>query len=165
MIDRNEVIKKWQPIIDNIVGDEKKEWMCSYLDAHESYESTGRFEAYQIVDTGKTYESDTPLLPICKQIAAQTIGLNLVAVKPMSAPKGYESEEDRIKRENYNERVVLHNKLNKIKDGEYNPVAKKEEPNSIPYIDFVYGSQSAPPVKVSNFRAKPLKRKKKNARN
>lgn len=74
-----------------------------------------------------------------KKITAQTVGLDLVSVQPMSGPTGSETEKERIERENYNKRVALYNKLNKIKGGNYKPIEKKY-PSGLLFIDYKYNT-------------------------
>ena len=153
--EKDKTISKWGKVLEGIKDDEKRAWMDNYIDAHDLSGRT--FEAYQVVDSGETCEDfNFPLLPISKRIAAQTIGLDLVSVVPLAAPQGYESDENRIKRENYNKRLSLHNKLNKIKEGEYKPKPKKSPPFGLNYMDFKYGSKAKP---------KRIKRKKNNGKN
>ena len=138
MLDKDKISQKWDNIIDS-------NWR----------------DSYQIADSGETFTFDSgiTLLPMAMTVASQTIGMDLLSVQPMSAPS-HENEEDRLKRERLNKRISLFNKLNKIKEGEYEKIEQKPQPNigsQLIYLDFKYGKTISKP--------KRLKRKKKNARN
>lgn len=59
--------------------------MNQYLNMHSNI--TG-FTNIQITNLPSTTSNKFSLLPVSIRIAAQTIGLDLVAVKPLSAPSG-----------------------------------------------------------------------------
>jgi hypothetical protein len=71
---RNETEDKWKNIIDNIgLTGSKADWMSQYTSSQ--------------INTS-TSSSSTNMFPIAMKVAAQTVGLDLVSVKPMSAPLG-----------------------------------------------------------------------------
>lgn len=109
-IDKAKAVKKWSPILESLsVTDEtKKTWMAEYAELHQmnesvSYATLGNIQGMGPVlspqpsaTPGAIWAADaTPgsgdvgqnLLPISMKIAAQTIGLDLVAVKPAASPK------------------------------------------------------------------------------
>jgi len=74
MDQRKKTEDKWKNIIGNIgLTGSKSDWMSQYAGLQQSQTNT---------------QSNLNMFPIAMKIAAQTIGLDLVSVKPMSAPKG-----------------------------------------------------------------------------
>ena len=110
IVDGVKAQKKWAPILDALkVGDEdKRAWMSEYAEMHQMNENVGYATLNQngqgkvlapIVGTvpGSTWQTGNGqigsgdvaqnLLPVAMKIAAQTIGLDLVAVKPTASPR------------------------------------------------------------------------------
>ena len=109
IVDSAKAIKKWQPILDalKVVDDEKRAWMSEYAEMHQMNENVGYATLNQngmgrvlapVISTvpGATWQGDgvvgsgdvaQNLLPVAMKIAAQTIGLDLVAVKPTASPR------------------------------------------------------------------------------
>jgi hypothetical protein len=110
LINEQEIFGKWSPIIESSVGiteRSKVEWMSKYCHYHELYENNsyaqlgavngmgatrfpgdpGTQAAFATQDTGSGDKAHT-LLPLAMQVAAQTIGLDLVPVVPMPGPMG-----------------------------------------------------------------------------
>jgi hypothetical protein len=110
IVDKAKALKKWAPVLDHlkVVDEDKREWMAEYAEMHQVNENV----AYSTL--GNTYgmgaivapqPSGTPgqmwggngtdgsgdvaqnLLPVSMKIAAHTIGLDLVAVKPANSPR------------------------------------------------------------------------------
>lgn len=108
-IDKQKAIKKWSPVLENMgVNGERVEWMSEMAEYHSINENayvnatnvTGMgavvaaqpsaFPGNTIANfAGGTGSGDVGqnLLPVAMKIAAQTIGLDLVAVKPSPGPK------------------------------------------------------------------------------
>jgi hypothetical protein len=112
-IDKQKAVKKWSPVLENMgVTPERVEWMSEYAEYHSINENAyanasnvagmgGVIAAQPSGLAGNTLGSsfNTPnsflgsgdvgqnLLPVAMKIAAQTIGLDLVAVKPSPGPK------------------------------------------------------------------------------
>lgn len=112
-IDKSKAVKKWSPVLENMgVTGERVEWMAEYAEFHSINENAyvnasnvsgmgGVIAAQPSTLAGSTIgtnwsgNSGTPgsgdvgqnLLPVAMKIAAQTIGLDLVAVKPSPGPK------------------------------------------------------------------------------
>ncbi len=112
-IDKSKAVKKWSPVLENMgVTGERVEWMAEYAEFHSINENAyvnasnvsgmgGVISAQPAALAGNTLASswNTPnsylgsgdvgqnLLPVAMKIAAQTIGLDLVAVKPTPGPK------------------------------------------------------------------------------
>lgn len=111
-IDKNKAMKKWSPVLENMgVGSDRFEWMSEMAEYHSINENAyanatvagmGAVTSPQpstfagSLNNGPfTAGSGTPgsgdlgqnLLPVAMKIAAQTIGLDLVAVKPTPGPK------------------------------------------------------------------------------
>jgi len=108
IVDNAKAQKKWKLVLEslNVMDTEKQAWLSEYAEMHQMNENV----AYSTL--GNTYGmgavqapvmSTTPgdmrgsvqgsgdvaqnLLPVSMKIAAQTIGLDLVAVKPSSSPR------------------------------------------------------------------------------
>jgi hypothetical protein len=116
-IDKQKAIKKWAPVLENmgVTGDERLDWMSEYAEFHSINENAyvnatlagmgnvvspipSTYAGYnqatgvagaQNTTTGNFGSGDLGqnLLPVAMKIAAQTIGLDLVAVKPSPGPK------------------------------------------------------------------------------
>jgi hypothetical protein len=109
-VDKAKALKKWSPILEalHVQDEEKRTWMSEYAELHSmnenvSYATLGNINGMGPVVSpqpsatpGSIWGADaTPgsgdigqnLLPVSMKIAAQTIGLDLVAVKPAASPK------------------------------------------------------------------------------
>lgn len=114
-IDNQKAMKKWSPVLENMgVTGDRVEWMSEYAEFH-SINENAYVNASNVAGMGNvfaaqpaTYAGQTiggslastgvagtigsgdvgqNLLPVAMKIAAQTIGLDLVAVKPTPGPK------------------------------------------------------------------------------
>ena len=110
LINESEVIGQWAPIIESNTGitdRNKVEWMSKYCHYHELYENNAYAQLGSVNGMGATRFPGDPgtqtafgtqergsgdkahtLLPIAMQVAAQTVGLDLVPVVPMPGPMG-----------------------------------------------------------------------------
>jgi hypothetical protein len=112
-IDKSKAIKKWSPVLENMgVTGERVEWMAEYAEFHSinenAYVNASNVSGMGAVTApnpsslagttlGTNWSSNSGtlgsgdvgqnLLPVAMKIAAQTIGLDLVAVKPTPGPK------------------------------------------------------------------------------
>ena len=114
-IDKAKATKKWAPVLENMgVTGDRVEWMAEYAEFHSINENAyvnasnvagmgGVFAAQPATYAGQTIggtlanattlgtigsgDVGQNLLPVAMKIAAQTIGLDLVAVKPTPGPK------------------------------------------------------------------------------
>lgn len=111
-IDKQKAVKKWAPVLENMgVTGERVDWMAEYAEFHSINENAyananlagmgGVVAAQPSTLAGSTIGSNWSgnsgtlgsgdvgqnLLPVAMKIAAQTIGLDLVAVKPSPGPK------------------------------------------------------------------------------
>lgn len=112
-IDKQKAIKKWTPVLENMgVNGERVDWMAEYAEYHSINENAyvnasnvsgmgGVFAPQPSTLAGSTIGTNWSangglagsgdvgqnLLPVAMKIAAQTIGLDLVAVKPTPGPK------------------------------------------------------------------------------
>jgi len=107
-IDKSKALKKWSPVLENMgVSEDRLDWMSEMAEYHSINENayvnatnvagmgsvlnpvlgnlagnvTGNGNVAGSGDVGQN------LLPVAMKIAAQTIGLDLVAVKPTPGPK------------------------------------------------------------------------------
>lgn len=110
IVDKERAMKKWNPILESLrVSDpDKKEWMAEYAEMHQMNENVayttlgglngmgGVVSPQPSAIPGSVWSADAAkgsgdvgqnLLPVSMKIAAQTIGLDLVAVKPVASPK------------------------------------------------------------------------------
>jgi hypothetical protein len=110
LINESEIFGKWAPILESNTGITERsrvEWMSKYCHNHELYENNsyaqlgavngmgatrfpgnpGTQDAFADQTTGSGDKAHT-LLPLAMQVAAQTIGLDLVPVVPMPGPMG-----------------------------------------------------------------------------
>lgn len=107
-IDKQKAIKKWTPVLENMgVSSDRIEWMSEMAEFHSINENAyvnatnvsgmgavlnpviGTL-AGNVIGNGNVAGSGDVgqnLLPVAMKIAAQTIGLDLVAVKPTPGPK------------------------------------------------------------------------------
>ena len=109
LINEAEIRETWSPIIENATGIKdasKLAWMSEYCHNHKLYEDAnimslsdnpgpmnlGGMGAVTLpnLQTGAEGSGDKAptLLPLAMQVAAQTIGLDLVPVVPMAGPMG-----------------------------------------------------------------------------
>jgi hypothetical protein len=106
-IDNQKALKKWSPILENmgVTSEERLGWMSEYAEYHSinenAYVNAGiagmgnvvspqplTFAGQTLANTGiGSGDLGQNLLPVAMKIAAQTIGLDLVAVKPTPGPK------------------------------------------------------------------------------
>lgn len=115
-IDKQKALKKWSPVLENmgVAGEDRLDWMSEYAEFHSINENAyvnaniagmgsvasaqpsvyAGSNAYTSTSTttnsfGNLGSGDLGqnLLPVAMKIAAQTIGLDLVAVKPTPGPK------------------------------------------------------------------------------
>ena len=105
-IDKKKAVNKWSPVLENMgVAGERVEWMSEMAEFHSINENAyananvagmgGVLSPQPSNLPGQTLSGGTDgsgdvgqnLLPVAMKIAAQTIGLDLVAVKPSPGPK------------------------------------------------------------------------------
>jgi hypothetical protein len=110
-IDKQKAVKKWAPVLENMgVTGERVDWMAEYAEFHSINENAyanattagmgqviapspnalpGNLNLGNTINTNGVGSGDLGqnLLPVAMKIAAQTIGLDLVAVKPSPGPK------------------------------------------------------------------------------
>ena len=111
-IDKQKALKKWSPVLENmgVAGEDRLDWMSEYAEFHSINENAyvnaslagmgtvtspqpstlaGTTIGTNWSNTGQAGSGDLGqnLLPVAMKIAAQTIGLDLVAVKPSPGPK------------------------------------------------------------------------------
>jgi len=106
LINESEVRATWSPIIESATGinnAEKLAWMSTYCHNHKLYEDANHMslDPMNLAGMGAASLPATPngsdvgsgdkapsLLPLAMQVAAQTVGLDLVPVVPMAGPMG-----------------------------------------------------------------------------
>jgi hypothetical protein len=95
---KDDLMKKWTPIIDSMgVTGSKADWLSQYAQMISNNESKIEENTLASEDSNTEFPS---LLPMARKVVAQTIGLDLVSVKPLASPGGMSQEEiDRINNE------------------------------------------------------------------
>ena len=105
LINESEIRATWSPIIESATGisdSNKLAWMSEYCHNHKLYEEAGLSSVQPIMLKGMgatsfpsaigaadgSGDKAPTLLPLAMQVAAQTIGLDLVPVVPMAGPMG-----------------------------------------------------------------------------
>ena len=104
LINESEVRSTWSPIIESATGindANKLAWMSTYCHNHKLYEDANIMSlapsmnlagmgATKFPSSGENGSGDKSpsLLPLAMQVAAQTVGLDLVPVIPMAGPMG-----------------------------------------------------------------------------
>lgn len=114
-IDKDKAFKKWAPVLENmgVRSEERIDWMSEYAEIHSILEnvayanqgnvmgmgsvSSAQPSSYPGATVGTNWSANggtvgsgdygQQLLPVAMKIAAQTIGLDLVSVKPTPGPK------------------------------------------------------------------------------
>lgn len=140
---KEDIMKKWSPILDSMgVTDSKAQWMSEYVEMH----SNNKVEKNRL--STETISNDFPsIFPMVKKIVAQTIGLDLVDVKPMNSPGGTSEEtmmriKAEVKAENRQRKID-----NLLEGEEYKEMDITEHEDyslngSLLYVDFVYGDST-----------------------
>ena len=104
LINESEVRSTWSPIIESATGindANKLAWMSTYCHNHKLYEDANIMSLNPNMNLAGMGETSFPsagangsgdkapsLLPLAMQVAAQTVGLDLVPVIPMAGPMG-----------------------------------------------------------------------------
>ena len=140
---KDDLMKKWAPIIDSMgVTGSKADWLSQYAQMQSNNESIQE----------NTLASDTTefpsLLPIAMQVASKTVGLDLVSVQPLASPSMSQEEVDRINNEVKKEN--RDGKIDSLIDGkDFKEIKPEEHPDwksgpvgSLMYMDFKYGTQN-----------------------
>jgi hypothetical protein len=138
---KEDLIKKWAPILNSMgMTGSKAEWMSEYAEMHFNNEVEKN-----ILSTEKTSNDFQNLLPISKKIVDKTVGLDIVAVKPMSLPGGTSEEtmvriKAEVKAENRQRKIN-----NVLEDEEYKEMDITEHDDyngpvgNLFYLDYSYG--------------------------
>ena len=145
---KEDIMKKWAPILDSMgITGSKADWMSQYANAHLDNETQRNNKIEQILESNTDNEFPS-LLPIAMKISAQTIGLDLVGVQPMTGPGGMSQEErERIEAEVKGEN--RDGKIDALIEGkEYTEKKVEDHPDyksggsQLFYLDYTYGDNS-----------------------
>lgn len=134
---KEDLMRKWEPILGSMG------MTSSQLD---NLSQLAENQSNQILEETKTEEFPT-LLPMAMKISAQTIGMDLVSVQPMTGPGGMSNEE----RERIEAEIKQKNrdgKIDSLIEGvEYKEEKVEDHPDYKPgsggqlfYMDYTYGS-------------------------
>lgn len=105
-INKKKVLDKWSPVLDKmgITESVRRDWMSEYAEYHNIHENIGYANLGNVNGMGAVAPTAMPgaipgttgttgsgdygqqLLPVAMKVAAQTIGLDLVSVKPTPGP-------------------------------------------------------------------------------
>lgn len=136
---KKDTLKKWAPLLESIgVTGSRSDWMSQYTQNHVDFINS-------TISTSTQSIIESSLLPVVIKASAQTIGLNLVSVKPLGVDL---DKLDKIKKE-----VNSTNRDRKIDsvidDKEYKEMKVSDHPeytsykefggSPLMYLDFVYG--------------------------
>jgi hypothetical protein len=163
---KEELINKWAPIIESMgVTGSKADWMSQYVETHSLNENTIGDDLIDIKPTDYNKPNDLPnLLPIDKRVFAQTIGLNLVSVKPIGGNSKEELDKikNEVKTENRDRKIdaITDNKDFEEMSVDEHPEYGKGGPKAeLFYMDYVYSGTSS---KKTHKKTRRSKKKKKN---
>jgi hypothetical protein len=141
---KDDLMKKWAPIIDSMgVTGSKADWLSQYAQMISNNESKIEENTLASEDSNTEFPS---LLPMARKVVAQTIGLDLVSVKPLASPGMSQEEVDRInnevKKENRDGKIdaLIEGKDFKEIKPEEHPDWKPGPVGSLMYMDFKYES-------------------------
>jgi hypothetical protein len=168
-IDNQKAMKKWSPVLENMgVTGDRVEWMSEYAEFHSINENAyvnasnvagmgNVLSAQPFTNPGQTIGGSITagtigsgdvgqnLLPVAMKIAAQTIGLDLVAVKPTPGPKidllYIDFAYDDTRNGNQDERPQVF-KLNATNIAAINTVINTQLTAQVPYITQTQGGLS-----------------------
>ena len=160
---KDDLMKKWAPIIDSMgVTGSKADWFSQYAQMHSNNES-------KIEENTLASDTEFPsLLPMAMQVASKTVGLDLVSVQPLASPGMSQEEVDRInneiKKENRDGKIdaLIEGKDFKEMKPEEHPDWKPGPIGSLLYMDFKYGSQNEKEEDESPIKGRRSPGKKKN---
>ena len=148
--DKKKALDKWAPILGNMgVTGSKADWMSQYVHQHGIMSNVNIPVTSTTQSISEKNDSFPSLLPMAMKVSAQTVGLDLVSVQPLSSPSGNTKEEiDRIQAE-----IKAENRQGKIdsviEGKEYKEKEIKDHPDykgpniGLLYLDFKYGSTSS----------------------
>jgi hypothetical protein len=146
---KEDTLKKWAPILESMgMTGSKADWMSQYANAHIDKETQRNNKIEQILESNTDNEFPS-LLPIAMKISAQTIGMDIVPVKPMTGPGGMSQEErERIEAEVKGEN--RDGKIDALIEGkEYTEKKVEEHPDyksgggQLFYLDYTYGDDNS----------------------
>lgn len=145
---KEDIMKKWSNILGSMgMTEPKADWMSQYANAHLDNETQRNNKIEQISESNTDNEFPS-LLPIAMKISSQTIGLDIVSVKPMTGPGGMSQEErERIEAEVKGEN--RDGKIDALIEGkEYTEKKVEDHPDyksggsQLLYFDYTYNSST-----------------------
>ncbi len=87
-MNKEEILKKWKHVFPNVDDENKRQWLSEYSEFIEQNKNFN-YPCNDFVpqhESGDSFSPYTNLLPVAMKIASQTIGMDLVSIKPLSAP-------------------------------------------------------------------------------
>jgi len=137
---KDDLMKKWAPIFDSM-GATNSHWDNLYQLAENQSKQILEENTLTSEDSNTEFPS---LLPMARKVVAQTIGLDLVSVKPLASPGMSQEEVDRInnevKKENRDGKIdaLIEGKDFKEMKPEEHPDWKPGSRPQLFYMDFKY---------------------------
>lgn len=161
---KDDLMKKWAPIIDSMgATGSKADWLSQYAQMQSNNESIE--ENTLISDTTTEF---TSILPMAMKVSSKTIGMDIVSVQPLASPGMSQEEVDRInneiKKENRDGKIdaLIEGKDFKEMKPEEHPDWKPGPTGQLFYMDFKYGSQNEKEEDESPIKGRRSPGKKKN---
>jgi hypothetical protein len=143
---KDDLMKKWAPIIDSMgVTGSKADWFSQYAQMHSNNESRVEENTLEPEDSNTEFPS---IFPMAMRVASKTIGMDLVSVQPLAGAGMSQKEIDRInneiKKENRNGKIdaLIEGKDFKEIKPEEHPDWKPGPTGQLFYMDFKYESQN-----------------------
>lgn len=148
--EKDKIKDKWGPIINSMgLTGSKADWMAEYANSHFDKENDKKIDTLlnnTLASDGTT--SDFPsILPMAMRLASQTVGLDLVSVKPLDSfntDEELERMKNEVKAENRERKIdaLTENKDFEEMKVEEHPDYKTGPKPKLFYLDFQYGTSS-----------------------
>ena len=138
-INKEDTIKKWSALIDNMnLGDDKKSWLSDYAQKSMCPDNPGGPGH----GTQSLPDNFPSILPMAMKVAAQTIGQDLVSVQPMGVTitEEMENEVKAINRERKIEAITDDKEFQEMKIQDH-PDYKTPPSIKLCYLDFKYENE------------------------
>ena len=142
-MDKDNIFDKWSPILGKTgLTGSRADWLDQYMQHHLQTEQND-----YLGDSLGVTSSFPSMLPIAMRVAAQTIGQDIVTVKPMNfnSEEEFEKMRSEVKSENRERKID-----SLIKDKPFEEMKVEEHPDYISgpigkllYLDFQYGTSSS----------------------
>ena len=150
---RTTIADKWAAITGSM-STEKKGWLDEY--SHNQKSWPNQYHQDFTPDNTNNFPS---IMPLAMQVAARTVGMDIVSVSPMGSPIGVKSEEEQIRIKNEVLAINRDKKIDSLVDDvPYEEMKVEDHPDlKLPsgklfYMDYVYGATGSNPKKKKGKR-------------